>query len=152
VVRCERVATSAGLEPAFVFVPRRRTPWAPRLALTPTRLIGRSATGTVELPWGAVGRAELYGMPGGRSAGMLGIAAKRPGGAVWTRGAWLGRLNRRATAYDVSFAAGAFAGGADAVVAAIERYRGDAKRRRRIGEEDEHARLLRELGAAPARP
>jgi len=150
VIRCERVETSAGSEPAFVFLPRRR--WAPRLALTPTRVIGRSATGTVELPWGAVGRTELHGMPGGREAGMLGIAAKRPGAAVWTRGAWLGRLNRHTTAYDVSFAAGAFAGPADDVVAVIERYRRDARRRRRIGDEDERERLLRELGKSEARP
>ena len=151
-MRRERVATSAGDEPAFVFAPRRRGPWAPRLALTPTRLVGRSATGTVELPWGDVGRVELHGMPGGRSAGMLGIAARRPGSAVWTRGAWLGRLNRRATAYEVSFAARAFADGPDEVIAAVERYQSDKKRRRRIGEEDEHERLLRELGETPARP
>ena len=151
-MRRERVATSAGDEPAFVFAPRRRGPWAPRLALTPTRLVGRSATGTVELPWGDVARAELYGMPGGGRAGMLGIAARRTGAAVWTRGAWLGRVNRRATAYEVSFAARAFADGPEEVISAIERYRGDKKRRRRIGEADEHERLLRELGHAEARP
>jgi len=152
VVRRERVQTSAGDEPAFVFAPRRRGPWAPRLALTPTRVIGRSATGTVELPWGDVGRAELHGMAGGGRAGMLGIAGRRAGAAVWTRGAWLGRVNRRATAYDVSFAARAFADGPEEVIATIERYRGDKKRRRRIGEEQEHERLLRELGQADARP
>jgi hypothetical protein len=146
VVRREGVRTSAGEEPAFVFAPRRRGPWSPRLALTPTRLIGRSATGTVELPWSDVARAELYGMPGGASAGMLGIAARRQGAAVWTRGAWLGRVNRRATSYEVSFAARAFADGPEEVIAAIDRYRGDKKRRRRIGEEEEHERLLRELG------
>jgi hypothetical protein len=151
VVRRERVRTSAGEEPAFVFARPRLRPWAPRLALTPTRIIGRSATGTVELPWSEVGRAERYGMPGSGAASMLGIGAKRPGAAIWTRGAWLGKVNRRATSYEVSFSAKAFAGGADGVVAAIERYRGDKKRRGRIGEEDEHERLLRELGASAAR-
>jgi hypothetical protein len=152
VVRRERVRTSAGEEPAFVFAPRRRGPWSPRLALTPTRVIGRSATATVELPWGDVGRAELYGMPGGAAAGMLGIASRRAGAATWTRGAWLGKVNQRATSYEVSFAAHAFADGPDEVIAAIERYRSDKKRRRRIGEEDEHERLLRDLGQAAARP
>jgi hypothetical protein len=52
----------------------------------------------------------------------------------------------------VSFAARAFADGPDEVIAAIERYRGDKKRRRRIGEEEEHERLVRELGQAAARP
>jgi hypothetical protein len=76
---------------------------------------------------------------------MLGIAARRQGAATWTRGAWLGRVNRRATAYEVSFAARAFADGPDEVVTAIERYRSDKKRRRAIGTDEEHARLLAEL-------
>jgi len=152
VVRRERVTTSAGPEPAFLFAPRRLRPWAPRLALTPTRIVGRSATATVELAWRDVGRAERYGMPGGGAATMVGVAAKRPGAGVWTRGAWLGRLNRRATSYEVSFPVRAFAAGGEDVVAAIERYRRDAKRRRRIGEEDEHARLVRELGPPSAPP
>src|SRR3954447_24378283 len=151
-VRREEVRTSTGPEPAFVFVPRRRTPWAPRLALTPTRLIGRSATGTVELPWRALARAELHGLPGGRADGMLGLASRPPGAAVWTRGAWLGRVNQRATGYEVSFAAKAFAAGPEPVVAAIERYRRDARRRRRIGDEEECERLRVELGAGAARP
>src|SRR5215212_9257108 len=110
----------------------------------PLKTLRQGATGTVELAWGDVGRAELYGMAGGGRAGMLGIAARRAGAAVWTRGAWLGRVNRRATAYEVSFAARAFADGPEEVISAIERYRGDKKRRRRIGEADEHERLLRE--------
>ena len=78
---------------------------------------------------------------------MLGITANRPGAAVWTRGGWLGRLNRRATPYEVSFKADAFAGEAEDIMRAIKRYQGDARRRRSIGGEDEYARLLREVRA-----
>ena len=84
--------------------------------------------GTVELPWKGVRDAELDGA-------VLGIRA-----AVWTRGGWLGRLNQRATPYEVSFKAAAFADEAEDIVRAIERYRGDARRRRAIGTEEEQAR------------
>jgi len=137
-VACERVQTSAGAEPAFVFPARRGRM---RLALTPTRLVATSALGTVELPWKALGGVEI-------DEPVLGIAASRPGAAVWTRGGWLGQLNRRATPYEVSFKANAFAGEAEDIVRAIRRYHGDARRRRSIGGADEHARLLRELGRA----
>ena len=70
---------------------------------------------------------------------------------MWTRGAWLGRLNRRTTPYEVSFKADAFAGEAETILRAIKRYQGDARRRRAIGTEEEHARLLREIGASAAR-
>jgi len=140
-VRRERVATSAGAEAAFVFPARRGRM---RLALTPTRVVATSAMGTVELPWQGLAGVETDG-------GVLGLASTRPEAAVWTRGAWLGRLNRRATPYAVSFKAAAFPGRAEDVVQAIEGYRRDARRRRSIGTDEEHARLLRELGQTPAR-
>ena len=142
---CKRVQTSAGPEPAFVFPARRGRI---RLALTPARIIATSAMGTVELPWKALAGAEISTLPGGRpDTYVLGITANRPGAAVWTRGGWLGRLNRRATPYEVSFKAGAFAGDAEDIMRAIKRYQGDARRRRSIGGEDEYARLLREVRA-----
>jgi hypothetical protein len=133
-VRCEPVETSSGSEAAFVFPARRGRM---RLALTPTRVVATSAAGTVELPWKAVGDAEIDGA-------VLGIAATRPAAAVWTRGRWLGRLNQRVTPYAVSFKAAAFGDEAEDVVRAIERYRHDARRRRSIGTEREQARLLAE--------
>jgi len=51
-------------------------------------------------------------------------------------------------AIGVATAADAFAGEGEDVVAAIERYRDEPDRRRAIGSEQEHARLLRELGEA----
>jgi hypothetical protein len=142
---CEQVRTSAGTEDAFVFPARRGRM---RLALTPTRVIATSAAGTVELPWKAVGDVAVYKLPGGRSdADVLGIAATEPGAAVWTRGRWLGRLNRRVTPYEVSFKADAFAAEADDIMRAIKRYKRDARRRRAIGSEHEHARLLGERSA-----
>ena len=142
---CERVQTSAGPEPAFVFPARRGRI---RLALTPARIIATSAMGTVELRWKALAGVEISTLPGGRAdTYVLGITANRPGTAVWTRGGWLGRLNRRATPYEVSFKADAFAGEAEDIMRAIKRYQGDARRRRSIGGEDEYARLLREVRA-----
>ena len=142
---CERVRTSAGAEDAFVFPARRGRM---RLALTPTRVIATSAAGTVELPWDAVADVAIYRLPGGRSdADVLGIAATGPGAAIWTRGRWLGRLNRRVTPYDVSFKADAFAGEAGDIIHAIKRYQRDARRRRAIGSKQEHARLLGERSA-----
>jgi hypothetical protein len=47
--------------------------------------------------------------------------------------------------------ADAFAGEAEDLVRAIKRYQRDARRRRSIGDDDEHARILRELGKRPAR-
>ena len=140
-VSCDRVETSAGPEPAFVFPARRGRM---RLTLTPTRIVATSAAGTVELPWKAVGDVRIDG-------GALGIAASRPGAAVWTRGRWLGWLNRRASPYAVSFKASAFVAEAADIVRAIERYRRDARRRRSIGTDEEHARLLRALGQTAAR-
>ena len=142
---CERVQTSAGSEPAFVFPARRGRI---RLALTPARIIATSAMGTVELRWKALAGVEISTLPGGRAdTYVLGITANRPGAAVWTRGGWLGRLNRRATPYEVSFKADAFASEAEGIMRAIKRYQGDARRRRSIGSEDEYARLLREARA-----
>jgi hypothetical protein len=144
-VVCERVRTSAGSEPAFVFPARRGRI---RLALTPTRIIATSAMGTVELPWKALRGVEISTLPGGRSdTHVLGLTANRPGAAVWTRGGWLGRVNRRATPYEVSFKATAFATDAERIMRAIKRYQGDARRRRSIGGEDEYARLMREARA-----
>ena len=140
---CERVQTSAGSEDAFVFPARRGRM---RLALTPTRVIATSTVGTVELPWQVVADVAVYEMPGGRSP-LLGIAATKPGAAVWTRAGWLGRLNRRVTPYEVSFKAGAFAVDADDIIHAIKRYQRDARRRRAIGSEQERARLLGERSA-----
>jgi hypothetical protein len=140
---CERVETSAGSEDAFVFPARRGRM---RLALTPTRVIATSAVGTVELPWPLVADVAVYEMPGGRSP-LLGIAATKPGAAVWTRAGWLGRLNRRVTPYEVSFKASAFAVEADDIIHAIKRYQRDARRRRAIGSEPERARLLGERSA-----
>jgi hypothetical protein len=149
-VVCERVQTSAGSEAAFVFPARRGRV---RLALTPARIVATSAMGKVELPWKALAGVEIAELPGGRQGvGVLGITATGPGAAVWTRGGWLGRLNRRATPYEVSFKADTFAGEAEAILRAIKRYQGDARRRRSIGDGDEHARLLRELGRTAARP
>ena len=146
---CERARTSAGSEQAFVFPARRGRI---RLALTPARIIATSAFGTVELPWKALAGVEISILPGGRpDTYVLGITANRPGAAVWTRGGWLGRLNRRATPYEVSFKADAFAAEAEDIMRAIKRYQGDARRRRSIGTEEEHARLLEELGDTPAR-
>jgi hypothetical protein len=142
---CERVQTSAGSEAAFVFPARRGRI---RLALTPTRIIATSAFGTVELPWKALAGVEISTLPGGRpDTYVLGITANRPGAAVWTRGGWLGRLNRRTTPYEVSFKVDAFAAEAEDIMRAIKRYQGDARRRGSIGSEDEHARLLREAHA-----
>jgi hypothetical protein len=148
-VRCERVETSAGPEAAFVFPAARGRM---RLALTSARVIATSAAGTVELPWKVIAGVEIYQLPGGRAdADLLGLAATRPGAAVWTRGHWLGRLNRRATPFEVSFKADAFVSEAEDVVNTIERYKRDARRRRAIGTEEEHARLLEDLGDTPAR-
>ena len=142
---CERVQTSAGSERAFVFPARRGRI---RLALTPDRIIATSAMGAVELPWKALAGVEISTLPGGRpDTYVLGITANRPGAAVWTRGGWLGRLNRRTTPYEVSFKADAFAGDAEDIMRAIKRYQGDARRRRSIGSEDEYARLMREARA-----
>ncbi len=135
----EQVQTSAGSEAAFVFPARRGRM---RLALTPTRVIATSAAGTVELAWKGVAGVVI-------DQRVLGIAATRPEAAVWTRGRWLGRLNHRATPYAVSFKADAFAAEAGAIVQAIMRYQRNARQRRSIGSEEEHARLLRELGEAP---
>jgi hypothetical protein len=142
----ERVQTSAGPEPAFVFPARRGRI---RLALTPARIVATSLMGKVELPWNELARVEIGALPDGRSAPVLGITSTRPGAAVWTRGGWLGRLNRRMTPYEVSFKADAFAGEAEAILRAIRRYQGDARRRRSIGEERELARLREALGEHP---
>jgi hypothetical protein len=129
--------TSLGPEAAFVFPARRGRM---RLALTPTRVIATSAAGTVELPWKAVADVVI-------DQRVLGIEASEPEAALWTRGGWLGRLNQRATPYAVSFKAAAFAGEAEDIVQAIKRYQRDARRRRSIGTEQEHARLLGERSA-----
>jgi hypothetical protein len=147
---CERVKTSAGPEAAFIFPARRGRI---RLALTPARIVGMSAMGKVELPWKALARVEIAALPGGRpGAPVLGIVATRPGAAVWTRGGWLGRLNRRMTPYEVSFKADAFAGEAESILRAIKRYQGDARRRRSIGDEAELTRLREALGVTSAHP
>jgi hypothetical protein len=124
------------------------------LALTPTRLVVSAAAGTAELPWDAVEDAAVYEMPVGQTTvDMLGIAATHPDAAVWTRGAVLGRFNRRFSApYDLVAGADTFAGVGEDVAAAILRYRDEPERRRHIGGEEEHARLLRELGEAAPRP
>ena len=146
-VVCERVQTSAGPEAAFVFPARRGRI---RLALTPARIVATSAMGKVELPWKALARVEIGALPGGRpGVRVLGITATQPGAAVWTRGGWLGRLNRRMTPYEVSFKADAFAGDAETILRAIKRYQGDARRRRSIGDERELTRLRKELGEHP---
>jgi hypothetical protein len=138
----EQVQTSAGTEAAFVFPARRGRI---RLALTPTRVVATSLAGTVELPWKAFAGAEIAPLPGGRPGTLvLGLTAHRPGAAVWTRGGWLGRLNRRATPYEVSFKADAFAADGEDILRAIKRYQGNARRRSAIGSEQEHARLLGE--------
>ena len=149
-VVCERVQTSAGPEPAFTFPARRGRI---RLALTPERIVATSAMGKVELPWKALARVEMGELPGGRpGVAVLGITATRPGAAVWTRGGWLGRLNRGMTPYEVSFKADAFAGEAETILRAIKRYQGDARRRRSIGAANEHGRLLAEFGERSAHP
>lgn len=124
-----------------------------RLVLTPTRLMVSANLGTVELRWPAVKSVELYEMPAGRStAAMLGVRAKDPDAATWTRGRLFGRLGRRLSHYDLTVGAETFAGEPEEVVNAIRRYQRDARRRRAIGSEEEHVRLLRELGrATPAR-
>jgi len=149
-VVCERVQTSDGPEAAFVFPARRGLI---RLALTPERIVARSAMGKVELPWKALARVELGVLPGGRSSvPVLGIVATRPGAAVWTRGGWLGRLNRRMTPYEVSFKANAFAGDAETILRAIKRYQGNARRRRSIGDEAELTQLREALGVTSGHP
>ena len=146
-VVCQRVKTSAGPEAAFVFPARRGRI---RLALTPARLVATSAMGKVELPWKALARVEIGELPGGRpGVPVLGIVATQSGAAVWTRGGWLGRLNRRMTPYEVSFKANAFASDAETILRAIKRYQGDARRRRSIGDEGELTRLRKELGEHP---
>jgi len=147
---CEQVQTSAGPEAAFIFPARRGRI---RLALTPARIVGTSAMGKVELPWKALARVEIAALPGGRSGvPVLGIVATRPGAAVWTRGRWLGRLNRGMTPYEVSFKADAFAGEAETILRAIKRYQGDARRRRSIGDEAELTQLREALGVTSAHP
>jgi hypothetical protein len=96
-----------------------------------------------------VAGAELYEMPAGQATvDMLGVVATDPDAAVWTRGRALGRLGRRMAGYDLTAGADSFAGEGEDVVAAILRYRDEPERRRAIGGEEEHARLLRELGEA----
>ena len=109
--------------------------------------------GKVELPWKALARVEIGELPGGRpGVPVLGIVATQPGAAVWTRGGWLGRLNRRMTPYEVSFKAGAFAGEAETILRAIKRYQGDARRRRSIGDERELTQLRELFGETSAHP
>lgn len=124
------------------------------LALTPSRIVASAAAGTAELPWEAVADAELYEMPAGQTTvDMLGIAATDSDAVVWTRGAVLGRFNRRFSAgYDLVVGADTFAGEGEDVVAAIRRYRDEPDRRRAIGGEHEHARLTRDLGEVTAAP
>ena len=110
----ERLETSAGSEPAFVFPARRGRM---RLALTPTRVVATSVAGTVELPWKAVGRAPRSTAPCSASP------PPGPGPRCGRAGAGSGRLNQRVTPYAVSFKAAAFADEAEDVVRAIERYR-----------------------------
>jgi len=122
-----------------------------QLALTPTRVVSTAGLGTVELPWEAVDDVEVYEMPAGRAnVDMLGVAAIGPDAAIWTRGRLLGRLGRRFSPFDLSVGADTFAGEAERVVEAIRRYRDDPERRRSIGGEQEHARLMREIGETPA--
>jgi hypothetical protein len=52
----------------------------------------------------------------------------------------------------VSIGADSFAGQAEDVVAAVRHYAHDPYARREIGGEDEHARLLRALGATAPYP
>ena len=159
-------------EAAFVFPAARGRM---RLALTPARVIATSAAGTVELRSGSAlsspgveilspcpaaprADADVWACRGHRQPGqgsrqqntlLTRLRRHRPRGRGWGRS---GKLNRRATPYEVSFKADAFAGEAEDVVSAIKRYQRDARRRRAIGSAEEHARLLRELGeATPAR-
>ena len=134
----------------FMLLSARRPQY---LALTPTRLVASAGAGTVELPWDAVADAEIYEMPAGQATvDMLGVAARDPDAAVWTRGAMLGRFNRRfSSGYDLTVGADTFAGEGEDVVAAILRYRDEPDRQRAIGGEEEHARLLRELGETAVR-
>ena len=83
-VVCERVQTSAGSEPAFVFPARRGRI---RLALTPARIVATSAMGKVELPWKALaggappgGRRPSSASP--RPARGRGVDARRLAGAA----------------------------------------------------------------------
>ena len=149
-VVCEQVQTSAGPEAAFIFPARRGRI---RLALTPARIVATSPMGKVELPWKALARVEIATLPGGRpGVPVLGITATQPGAAVWTRGGWLGRLNRRTTPYEVSFKAGAFAGEAETILRTIKRYQGDARRRGSIGDERELTQLRELFGGTSAHP
>ena len=133
--------TSAGPEAAFVFPARRGRI---RLALTPARIVATSAMGKVELPWKALARVEIGALPGGRpGVPVLGIIATQPGAAVWTRGGWLGRLNRRMTPYEVSFKADAFAGEAETSCGRSSATRATPAAAARSASEEEHARLLR---------
>lgn len=124
-----------------------------RLVLTPTRLLVCTAAMAVELPWEKVGDVDIYEQSAGRtSVDMLGVAAKDPDDAVWTRGRRLGRLGRHFSPYALIVGADTFAGEAEGVVEAIKRYKRDARARRSIGGEAEHARLLHELGETTTPP
>jgi len=79
---------------------------------------------------------------------MLVVSARDRDAVIWTRGSLLGRLGRRFSAYDLTIGADTFAGEAERVVDAIRRYRDEPERRRQIGSEQEHARLMGEIGEA----
>lgn len=191
-VRCERIETAAGSEPAFVFPsPRAKrrasalglggvaiatvgmlvmtgggpfliagtvllclvAAWVivslrrrQLLALTPTRVVVATLSGTVEVPWTAEVDAEIYRMPTGQATvDMIGLRAADRAAAIWTRGRWIGPVNSAMSSYVVSVGADTFTGEGEDVVAAVRRYAGDSAGRSRIGTEDEHGRLLRAL-------
>jgi hypothetical protein len=62
------------------------------------------------------------------------------------------RLGRHFSRYALTVGADTFAGEAEDVVEAIKRYKRDARARRSIGGEEEHARLLHELGETTTHP
>jgi len=57
----------------------------------------------VELPWEKVEDVDIFEQPAGRTTiDMLGVAAKDPDDAVWTRGRRLGRLGRHFSRYAIT--------------------------------------------------
>lgn len=123
----------------------------PRLVLTPARILAKVGRARVELPWEALGAVEYEEMlTGDSTTAMFGITARDGGAAVWTHGRAYRRMVRKA-GYDLMALAEGTGASPDVLAAAILRYRDEPERRHRIGSEEEHARLLRELGEPAVR-
>ena len=125
----------------FLLLALYRTVRPVRLVITPTRVL----VGSCEIRWEAIDDIDLYEMPAGNTTvDMIGIDAKDPADIKQPR--WMAlilRLGRNLSNYDLVVGADLFAGGGEGIVEALKTYKRDARRRRRIGDEAELARLHR---------